>query len=133
MIRKGLGVRKYSGSSAVKGATEEERLGLVKGDTATGRQPTETPFEDEEDEYDDLDDDKFSPSQRQSPERGPRTDPTPRREGKEREKESEASVGSSRSSEEEHYEQQRRKWDGKKQGKGPPPFDDRKSGDEAFI
>ena len=135
MIRKGLGARKHSGGSAVKGATEEERLGLVKGDTATGRQPTVPPYEDEEDDYDDLNDDKYSPGQRRSPERGPRRDLTPpRREGKEREKELEADVGSGRSSEEEYYEQQRKKWDGKQQGRGPPPpFDDGKSGDGAFI
>jgi hypothetical protein len=41
MIRKGLGVRKDSAGKVAKGATEEERLGLVKGDTRTGKESEE--------------------------------------------------------------------------------------------
>ena len=139
MIRKGLGARKHSGGSAVKGATEEERLGLVKGDTSTGRQPTVPPYEEEDDSYDDLRDDKYSPHQRQSPERAPRRDLTPpRRDGKDHDKEVEAvGGGSGTTSEEEYYEQQRKKWDGKQQQAGergpPPPFDEGKGGNGAFI
>ena len=137
MIRKGLGVRKTSGPQ-VKGATEEERLGLVKGDTRTGRQPTALDYQDDDDDIDEeedfIGDDKFVPLKAaSSPELGHRRDLTPpRREGKEREKELEAGL---RSDEEEYYEQQRRKWDSKKGGKGlpPPPFDDGKGGDGAFI
>jgi hypothetical protein len=133
MIRKGLGTRKTSGPQ-VKDATEEERLGLVKGDTMTGRQPTALDYEDddidEEDEF--IGDDKMGLKAASSPELGQRRDLTPpRRDGKEREKEMEAGV---RSDEEEYYERQRRKWDSKG-GKGlpPPPFDDGKGGDGAFI
>ena len=135
MIRKGLGARKTSGPQ-VKDATEEERLGLVKGDTRTGRQPTALDYEDdddneEEDEF--TEDDKMGLKADSTPELGHRRDLTPpRREGKEREKEMEAGV---RSDEEEYYETQRQKWDSKKGGKGlpPPPFDDGKGGDGAFI
>jgi hypothetical protein len=133
MIRKGLGARKSSGPQ-VKGATEEERLGLVKGDTRTGRQPTALDYEDddynrvdEEDEF--IGDDKVGLKSGSSPER----DLTPtRREGKEREKEYEAGE------EEDYYERQRQKWDASK-GKGgkefppPPPSFDDKGGDGAFI
>lgn len=134
MIRKGLGARKGSDPRA-KGATEEERLGLVKGDTRTGKQPTALDYEDddydrvdEEDEF--IGDDKVPVAIDSSPERGYRRDLTPpRREGKEKEKEVE-----SRSDEEEYYERQRRKWD-KKGGKAlpPPPRDDKGPGDGAFI
>ena len=135
MIRKGLGARKTSGPQ-VKDATEEERLGLVKGDTRTGRQPTALDYEDdddidEEDEF--ISDDKLPLKAASSPELGHRRDLTPpRREGKEREKEMEAG---GRSDEEEYYERQRRKWDSRKGGKGlpPPPFDNGKGGDGAFI
>ena len=130
MIRKGLGVRKTS-SPQVKDATEEERLGLVKGDTRTGRQPTVLDYEDddyervdEEDEF--IGDDKLGHRRELTP---------PRREGKEREKEMEVET-EARSDEEEYYQRQRRKWDDRRGngGKGlppPPPFDEGKGG--AFI
>jgi hypothetical protein len=114
MIRKGLGSRRGS-TPAVKGATEEERLGLVKGDTNTGRNPTTlSPYDDEDEEDIEWMEDKA----RQIP--GPKRDLTPpRRDGKEKEKELETSE------EEEYYEQQRQKWDGKG---SKPPYDDGTSG-----
>jgi len=52
VLRKTIGSRKLSHTHAGKGATEEERLGLVKGDTQTGKEPTQVePDEDEDDEY----------------------------------------------------------------------------------
>ena len=132
MIRKGLGARRGS-TTAVKGATEEERLGLVKGDTKTGRQPALPPYDDDEADEDGewVTEDKTR--HRESPDRGPRRDLTPpRREGKEKDFES----GMRRSEEEEYYAQQRLKWDGKRPSPGPlqPPFDDGKGGgDGAFI
>lgn len=98
MVRKGLSARKGSHSSVVKGATEEERLGLVKGDTRTER-PTlpEYDDEDEDDEY--LADKSRLPG---SPDRGPKRNLTPPRKDKELE---EGSVSSSQ--EEQSFEQQR--------------------------
>lgn len=134
MIRKGRGTRKTSGPQ-VKGATEEEQLGLVKGDTRTGRQPTALDYHDDDDEIDEEDefigDDKLPLKAASSPELlGHRRDLTPPR--REREKELEAGI---RSDEEEYYERQRRKWDSKKGEKGlpppPPPFDNGKGGDGA--
>jgi hypothetical protein len=134
MIRKGRGARKTSGPQ-VKGATEEEQLGLVKGDTRTGRQPTALDYHDDDDEIDEEDefigDDKLPLKAASSPELlGHRRDLTPPR--REREKELEAGI---RSDEEEYYERQRRKWDSKKGEKGlpppPPPFDNGKGGDGA--
>ncbi len=127
MVRKGLGGRRSSHGAAVKGATEEERLGLVKGDTNTGRQPILPAYEDEdEDEEEDswIGDDK--PPLTASPEREtPRRDLTPPRRGS---KDKDAEV-QKRSPEDQYYDSQARKWDGK--GKGPPPpFDDGKG---AFI
>jgi hypothetical protein len=114
MIRKGLGNRRGS-TPAVKGATEEERLGLVKGDTNTGRNPTTLPPYDDDDDEEDVE--WMEDKARQIP--GPKRDLTPpRRDGKEKEKELETS-------EEEYYEQQRQKWDGKG---SRPPYDDGTSG-----
>lgn len=125
MIRKGLSARKGSHSSVVKGATEEERLGLVKGDTKTGRQPVlpayEDPEEEDEDEENYLPDDKVpmpAPEEKQSPDRGQRRDLTSSATTREeREKELEAGAGS-RSPEERYYEQQRRRFE-KSAGPGP--------------
>jgi hypothetical protein len=135
MIRKGLGARKTSGASQVKGATEEERLGLVKGDTRTGRQATALDHEDED--YDRVDDeDEFMEDKMDlQPSSSPDRDLTPPRRGeKEREKEIEAG---GRRSDDELYERRRRQWDSKPR-KGdkdlpPPPFDDGNGDDEAFI
>jgi hypothetical protein len=120
MIRKGLSARKGSHSSVVKGATEEERLGLVKGDTQTGRKPV-LPVYDDEDEEEDEEfsvDDKMRP--RQSPDRGPRRDLTPpRRELKDKEIEA-----GTRSPEQKYYEQQRPRYDSQNTTTGrplPPP------------
>lgn len=132
MIRKGLGARRGS-TPAVKGATEEERLGLVKGDTDTGRNPTSLPPYEDEDEADiEWMEDKAR-SNKSSPDRGPKRDLTPpRREGKEKEAGVEKPL-----SEEEYYERQRQKWDGKvsRPGPGPhqPPYDDGTTGGGAFI
>jgi len=109
MIRKGMTRKHSGGASAVKGATEEERLGLVKGDTTTGRLPT---LEDEEDEW---------------PSEDKRRDLTPpRRKSPTREK-------GELSEEEEYYAEQKKKWDKKRDPSPPqpqPPFDDGKG---AFI
>jgi hypothetical protein len=132
--REGFGIRKSSLGS--KRGTEEERLGLVKGDTVTGRQPALPNFgedEDEEEHYDDHDDDNWSvedklayaqspddePVYRQSPECGYRRDVTPPRE---REKETEAM------SPEEQYDRQRRQWNARSLPGPPPPDKDEKSG-----
>jgi hypothetical protein len=125
MVRKGLGGRRGSHGAAVKGATEEERLGLVKGDTNTGRNPTLPPYEDEDEEEDSwMGEDK--PRMTSSPEReSPRRDLTPPRRGS---KDKDAEV-QKRSPEEQYYDSQARKWDGR--GAPPPPFDDGKGG--AFI
>jgi hypothetical protein len=125
MVRKGLGGRRGSHGAAVKGATEEERLGLVKGDTNTGRNPVLPPYEDEDEEEDSwMGDDK--PSMTSSPEREtPKRDLTPPRRGS---KDKDAEV-QKRSPEDEYYDSQARKWDGR--GPPPPPFDDGKGG--AFI
>jgi len=86
MIRKGLGQRKLSSGTQAKGATEEERLGLVKGDTRTGREPQEPEYvEDYEEDDDDESEDWTAEDKlqhRQSPDRGPKRDLTPPRQGK---------------------------------------------------
>jgi hypothetical protein len=132
--REGFGIRKSSLGS--KRGTEEERLGLVKGDTVTGRQPALPNFgedEEEEEHYDDHDDDNWSvedklayaqspddkPVYRQSPERGYRRDLTPPRE---KEKETEAM------SPEEQYDRQRRQWNARSLPGPPPPDKDEKGG-----
>jgi magnesium transporter len=128
MIRKGLGARRGSHGAAAKGATEEERLGLVKGDTNTGRNPALPPYEDEEEEESWMTDDK-PPQMTASPEReSPRRDLTPPRRGS---KDKDAEV-QKRSPEEQYYDSQARKWDGK--GKDPPPpFNDGTGPHGAFI
>jgi hypothetical protein len=73
MIRKGLGQRKTSQGAQAKGATEEERLGLVKGDTRTGREPQEPEYVEDYEDW--TAEDKLR--HRQSPDRGPRRDLTP--------------------------------------------------------
>lgn len=146
MIRKGLSSRRGSHGATVKGATEEERLGLVKGDTNSGRQPapleTYNDEEEEDDDYVRYMEDKARQA-RGSPERGggERRDLTPpRRDTLEREKEEEAGMAFGRDEEERYYEEQRRKLQsgqggGRGRGKGlpppPPPFDDGRGG--AFI
>ncbi|KAF8852441.1 DUF803-domain-containing protein [Acephala macrosclerotiorum] len=145
MIRKGLSSRRGSRGATVKGATEEERLGLVKGDTNTGRQPVPLETYDDEEEDDDYVrymEDKARQA-RGSPERrgGERRDLTPpRRDTLETEKEEEAGMAIGRDEEERYYEQQRKKFQsgqgggGDGRGRGlppPPPFDDGRGG--AFI
>jgi hypothetical protein len=126
MVRKGLGGRRSSHGAAVKGATEEERLGLVKGDTNIGRQPVLPAYEDEDEEEDSwMGEDK--PRITSSPEHeSPRRDLTPPRRGS---KDKDAEV-QKRSPEDQYYDSQARKWDGKGRGP-PPPFNDGKGG--AFI
>lgn len=129
MVRKGLGARRTSHGSAVKGATEEERLGLVKGDTNTGRNPVLPAYEDDEEEDHEAWMADVKPQIVSSPEReSPRRDLTPPRRGS---KDKDAEV-QKRSAEEQYYDSQARKWDGK--GKGPPPpFDDGSGAHGAFI
>ena len=125
--REGFGVRKSS--LGTKRGTEEERLGLVKGDTVTGRQPALPNFGEDEAENYDHDDDNWSledkQSYAQSPERGPRRDLTPPR--REKEKEAEAM------SPEEEYDRRRRDWDARSSRGPPPPDKDEKGGAGAFI
>ena len=128
MIRKGLGNRRGSHGAAVKGATEEERLGLVKGDTNIGRNPVLPEYEDEEEEDSWMGEDKPR-TMTSSPEREPRRDLTPPRRGS---KDKDAEV-QTKSEEQEYYNQQKRKWDGKGKGQPPPPFDDGNGGAGAFI
>jgi len=123
--RLGLGIRQSS-HLAIKGATEEERLGLVKGNSTSMPQlPVYEDEESDEDEWKRLEDkarERGSPprgqSNRGSPERAGRG-LTPPRAGQGREwkdKELEAGV--------EDYEQQGRRWN---ESRGPPPpFDDGK-------
>ncbi len=141
--RIGLGSRQSSASSShVKGATEEERLGLVKGDTSN----TELPQYEEEDDGMgrdwDLAEEKKKrttpptvPSKppvgrevagpsppRGSPPRGspPRGSPprgSPPRRGKDKEDEAE------------FYDRQRHRWN---ESRGPPRYDDGRD-DGAFI
>jgi hypothetical protein len=133
MVRKGLGARRSSHGATVKGATEEERLGLVKGDTNTGRNPALPPYEDEDEEEDSWMADDKPPIMTASPEReSPRRDLTPPRRGsKDKDAEVQRATGN-RSPEEQYYDSQARKWDGK--GKGPPPpFNDGTGAHGAFI
>jgi hypothetical protein len=124
--RDGFGIRKSS--LGTKRGTEEERLGLVKGDTVTGRRPTIPDFgEDDEANYD-PDDDNWSVEDKlssvESPERGYRRDLTPPR----REKEEAEPM-----SPEEHYERQRREWHARSSRGPPPPEKDEKGSGGAFI
>ncbi|TVY86324.1 Magnesium transporter, partial [Lachnellula willkommii] len=98
MIRNHMG-RKHSGGASIKGATEEERLGLVKGDTSTGHLPSLPSYDGEDDESDEW------PSVEKQRELTP-----PRRESPTSEK----GLG-----EAEYYESQKRKWD-KKRDPSPP-------------
>jgi len=136
MIRKGFGARKGSHSSTTKGSTEEERLGLVKGDKATGRQPTLPQYKDEEE---DEQEDDWLGEDKVPQERGFRRELTPPRtqnRGKERviEKEIEAGPTSVDSEEEEEvaHEKQRKKLTKKPPGGSqppkPPPHDDPRLG-----
>lgn len=131
IIRKGLGGRKSSHGSSTKGATEEERLGLVKGDTNTGRQPVIPDYDDEEvDEEDEnswMGDDKVNMSSSPDHE-SPRRDLTPPRRGS---KDKDAEV-QRRVPEEQHFDSQSRQWDYKGTGT-PPSFDDGRGGHGAFI
>lgn len=106
--RKGLSARKGSHGSVVKGATEEERLGLVKGDTHTGRQPVVPVYADDDDEEED--DSGYSLDGkmplRQSPDHSPSRDLTPPRK---QTKDKEIEVGSM-SPQQQYYEQQRRRF-----------------------
>jgi hypothetical protein len=129
IIRSGFTARKTSHGAQTKGATEEERLGLVKGDTATGRQPTMPDFDEEEDNEEEDDDDDWGvedkPRYTQIPD-GYRRELTPPRRGS-TEKEGEEETRSS----EARYEQQRRQWEARRGP--PPPFDDGKGDPGAFI
>jgi hypothetical protein len=134
IIRKGLAQRKASGGRAGKDATEEERLGLVKGDTRASNEPTDYEEEEEEEYEDDFDaEDKLGGmSMGRTNEMG--RDVTDQRGSSSRtrgEKEDEAGVDL-RSDEEEFYQQQKQKLDGKRPARKelppPPPFDDEENG-----
>jgi magnesium transporter len=131
--RKGIGSRQSSASgSQVKGATEEERLGLVKGDTSN----TELPQYEEEDDGIDEDWDLAEEKRKRttpplapslppvgrvvagsSPSRGSPARGSPPREGKEKEDEAE------------FYDRQRHNWN---ESRGPPRFNEGRD-DGAFI
>ncbi|RDL33805.1 Multidrug resistance efflux transporter EmrE [Venustampulla echinocandica] len=116
MIRQGLGQRRGSRGAHVKGATEEERLGLVKGDTGASK-PSLPPYDgppalvEDDDEW--LGEDKLP---------GQMRDLTPPR-SRELEKREEA--GESSLSEDD-YTMQKRKARRERDGSPPPPFDDSK-------
>lgn len=136
MLRKGM--RRLSHNAPTKGATEEERLGLVKGDTQTGRVPHLLPdyVEDDSEEEDWRAEDKLRMGQgRSDSELSTRRD---RDLMGRREKEVELGGGEDggeddtddgdgeddREEEDKEYERQRRDWvsSGKHpQGKPPPP------------
>ncbi|EPE31011.1 Multidrug resistance efflux transporter EmrE [Glarea lozoyensis ATCC 20868] len=133
MIRKGMGQRKTSVGSHTKGATEEERLGLVKGDTRTD--PPLPPYV----EGGETSEEDWSNESKQSDSLAPHDprdlNPTYRREGREPEKQIEAGP---RESSEDYYRKQKRRWEGKDgdlergESESPPR---RKRGDDkgAFI
>ncbi|KAG9229420.1 magnesium transporter NIPA-domain-containing protein [Amylocarpus encephaloides] len=125
MVRKGMGHRKASVGSHTKEATEEERLGLVKGDTRI--EPPVPPYVGEETEEEEWPADPKSP--------GRKRDLTPpRREGREPEK---PSFPGSRSSSEDYYAKQKMKWEtdeyGPKSRSRSPPRSPRGDGKGAFI
>ncbi|RFU30541.1 hypothetical protein B7463_g5777, partial [Scytalidium lignicola] len=131
--KKGLGSRKSSNTAtAQRGATEEERLGLVKGDTRTGREPRDDNeyerVDEDEDDYTSGDEDWMADDKPRyaSPPRDPgnRGLTPPRQRSKEQDKEAEAEA------EKDRYDEQRRRWDGG-DGDPPPPFEDGRGG--AFI
>jgi len=98
IIRQG---RKNS-TTTVKGATEEERLGLVKGDTRTGKRPSSPEYDvDDDEEVDDIDDFLDDKARQHSPDKGP--PPPPKRTAT---KDLEMEGG-----EEEYYTEQRRRWE----------------------
>jgi magnesium transporter len=103
MIRKGMGRKHGGGAATIKDATEEETLGLVKGDTNSGRLPTLPAYEGEDEEEEEEEENEW-PSEDKRRELTP-----PRRESPVREK----------GEEEEYYESQKRKWD-KKRDPSPP-------------
>jgi len=134
MIRKGIGSRGNSNASVAKGATEEERLGLVKGDT---RNSPELPAYDDEDDEDWMDDKPRIPlsmsPQNTSPDRGPKRDLTPPRRTEPQGRSSQ--ITEEPMSEEEYYDVQKRKWEenGRKGGPPPPPGSRGDAGGGAFI
>jgi len=119
MIRKGIGSRGNSNASVTKGATEEERLGLVKGDT---RNSPELPAYEDEDEEDWMDDKARVPlsmsPQNTSPDRGPRRDLTPPRRNEPQGRGPQ--IKEEPISEEEYYDVQKRKWENEQRGGSPP-------------
>lgn len=99
IVRKG---RKNS-TAAVKEATEEERLGLVKGDTRTGKRPSSPDYDEVDDEEtDDIDDFGIDDKAKQpSPDGGP---PPPPKWMPTKDLEREGG-------EEQYYAEQRRRWE----------------------
>ncbi|OWP03565.1 DUF803 domain membrane protein [Marssonina coronariae] len=121
MVRTGLGNRRGS-TPAVKSATEEERLGLVQGDTTTGLRPTLPSYQDidEEESEDSLDTSRLRSDSETS------ADLASGRRGRD------IQVGGpsrgDTNEDEQYYGQQRRNWDTTSKGTGralpPPPPDD---------
>ncbi|CAG8983299.1 hypothetical protein HYALB_00002737, partial [Hymenoscyphus albidus] len=118
MIRKGLGQRRTSvNAGTMKDATEEERLGLVKGDTRTeAPRPSYVGEETSEEE------EWLSSAQDGKERRRDLTPPRREREGREREKQEEAGI---RESSEDYYQKQKAKWEasggGTKERSRTPP------------
>ncbi|KAI8629068.1 DUF803-domain-containing protein [Xylariaceae sp. FL1651] len=126
--RHGMGARGYSDRGVkVKNATEEETLGLVKGDSQS--MPALPRYEDDSDDMDDDDDDLYSDNKQTARYGRGITGTSPRRD-------SERSDG--KATEEDSYEDSRRRWNesrnrnrqGTPHSSPPPPS--RGSG-EAFI
>jgi magnesium transporter len=130
--RKGLGSRQSSASgSQLKGATEEERAGLVKGDTSN----TELPQYEEEDDGADEDWDLAEEKQkRMTPPMAPSKPPTGRLVAGSPPRGSPArgsppQRGKDKEDEAEFYDRQRHDWN---ESSGPPRYDDGRD-DGAFI
>ncbi|KAI1386666.1 DUF803-domain-containing protein [Hypoxylon trugodes] len=129
--RLGLGSRGYSDRQIqVKNATEEERLGLVKGDSNS--MPTLPRHDDDDDDdYEESDDDSYSDDKRVERYGRGITDSPPRRGSDQNE------------SEEDDYEASRRRWDRGRNGSRdstprsspprPPGRNPPRGGDGAFI
>ncbi|CZT43579.1 related to DUF803 domain membrane protein [Rhynchosporium secalis] len=128
MVRQGLGSRRGS-TPAVKGATEEERLGLVKGDTnSSTRLPGPGPVYDDEEEEDGSSssgwgDDKARMRSDSEVSRDLTSRPVRADKGLEAAGDVGGSQSRSRNEEESFYEEQRRKWakGGGSTGRALPP------------
>ncbi len=143
MIRMGQNARRTSVGANLKGATEEERLGLVKGDTNSGRNPgVPTTYEDDEESDESIHEYLTEEKVRlhTSPDSGSRQSPV---DGRQRSLTSPINRENreTEETEEDVYHNHRKNWGDGKGGKAigkalpPPPFDDTRGGGAtgAFI